>query len=90
MAAHGDTLANHGAHASALHATNEMAGKHAAAEHEQATSKLAGTDRHHHHLFNRREPKFGEPSAGFCPKLAGEYNLWPECYAPTKSPKGHT
>jgi hypothetical protein len=68
-----------------------MAGKHAAAEHEQATSKLAGTD-HHHHL-NRREPKFDEAApqyAGFCSKLLGQYCPWPDCYAPTKSPKGHT
>ena len=92
MATHGDTAANHGAHTSAMHAADAMRGKHAAAEHEHATSKLAGTDHHHHHHPNRREPQFGGPIPQFndCSHVLDQYNPFSDCYGPTKSRKGHT
>jgi hypothetical protein len=92
IAAHGDTLENHGAHASAMHAVDAMAGKHAAAEHEHETSKLAGTDHRHHHP-NRREPDYwGWPAqyGELCDRVPDASNPWFNCYGPTKSPKGHT
>ena len=94
MTAHGDALANHGAHASALHATNAMAGKHPAAEHEHATSKVVGTDHHHHP--HRREPQYGGAFWGYgeygavCDRVPDPFNPWYNCYGPTKKLKGHT
>jgi hypothetical protein len=83
--AHGETLANHGAHVSSMHA---------ATEHEHATSKLAGTDHHHHHP-GRREPGYGITFPQFfesCNRVPDPFNPWLNCYGPTKSSalKGHS
>jgi hypothetical protein len=95
MAAHGDTLANHGAHEGALHGANAIAGKHAAGEHEHATSKLAATDRHHHPY--RREPHYGRNTFPqyfeSCKRIPDPFYPWLNCYGPTKSAagsKGHS
>jgi hypothetical protein len=84
MTGHGDTLASHGAHVSAMHATAEH--EHAT---EHATSKLAGTDHHHHHP-NRREPQYGGPPPVYgepCNQVPDMINPWLNCYGPTKSSK---
>ena len=86
LASHGSALANHGAtHASAMHAATAT-GKHAAVEHE--TSKLAGTD-HHHHIF-RREPQYSETIPEFFGLCSRErLQGWPDfCSGPTKSSSG--
>jgi hypothetical protein len=85
LASHGTALANHGAHASAIRAANAT-GKHAAVEHE--TSKLAGTD-HHHHIF-RREPQYSETGPQFFFLCSGErLQVWSDfCSGPSKSLPG--
>ncbi len=87
---HGTTLANHGAtRISAMHAANTVVGKHAAVEH--ATSKLAGTD-HHHHVPFRREPRFHTFQWDFdvCRQVPNHDPLqtWSDCNGPTKSSAG--
>jgi hypothetical protein len=75
-----------------MHAANSIAGKHAAVE-QHATSRLAGTDHHHHHPY-RREPQYGDTLPQFFELCSpARLQAWSICNGPTKSlpgSKGHS